>query len=266
MYNGLLKDLDGQLDETIQYHLHIGDHAVHLNQLLGTHIRLEHNGEKNCVLCGRKVTKLFDRGYCFPCVRSRPETDLCQVKPHECHYETCRDQTWGDRYCMTPTYLYLAKSSDIKVGISRSIPGRWVDQGAVEAVVIAQAPNRKVAGELEYHLAQSMPDKTDWRKMLKGEVVASDLAQARDRVLSCISEPWREYLLPDQEIVALNYPVNTHPSKVSSLNLDKGPVEGELWGIKGSYLILSSGVLNVGKWVGYHVTLEIKEGATTAAR
>ncbi len=266
MYKGLLRDLDGTLAETIQYHLHLGEHAVHLNPLLGSHIRLEHTGEKNCVLCGRKVTKLFDRGYCFPCVRSRPETDLCQVRPHECHYETCRDQLWGDRHCMIPTYLYLAKSSDIKIGISRNIPGRWVDQGALEAVVIAQAPNRRAAGEIEHFLAQSMPDKTDWRKMLKGEVVATELEEIRKQVLSGIPEEWREHLLPDQEIVTLSYPVTMHPSKVSSLNLDKGPVEGELWGIKGSYLILSTGVLNVGKWAGYHVTLEVKEGATTAAR
>lgn len=266
MYNGLLKGLDGQLADPIQYQLEIGEHLIDLGSVLGKTIRLEHTGEKTCVLCGRKVTKLFDRGYCFPCVRSRPETDLCQVKPHECHYDTCRDQAWGDRYCMTPTYLYLAKSSDIKIGISRNIPGRWVDQGAVEAVVIAQAPNRKVAGEIEHHLAQSMPDKTDWRKMLKGEVVMTDLSQVRDQVLETIPEPWRDYLLPHQEIVTLNYPISAHPTKISSLNLDKGPVEGELLGIKGSYLILSSGVLNVGKWMGYHVQLDIKEGATTAAR
>lgn len=266
MYSGQLKDLDGRLDETIQYDLQIGDQTVHLNQLLGKTIRLEHTGEKNCVLCGRKAPKLFDRGYCFPCVRSRPETDLCQVKPHECHYETCRDQTWGDRYCMTPTYLYLAKSSGIKIGLSRNIPGRWVNQGAVQAVLIGQAPNRKIAGELEHHLAQSMPDKTDWRKMLKGEVVSTDLAQVRDQVLSSIPEQWREHLLPAQELVSLTYPVVTHPTKVASLNLDKGPAEGELWGIKGSYLILSSGVLNVSKWVGYRVRLEIKQAATDAAR
>jgi hypothetical protein len=49
-----------------------------------------------------------------------------------------------------------------------------------------------------------------------------------------------------------------YPKKVSSLNLDKTAlIEGTLLGIKGQYLILDTGVLNIRKFAGYHVALEV---------
>ena len=47
------------------------------------------------------------------------------------------------------------------------------------------------------------------------------------------------------------------PSKVSAHNFDKqARVEGRLMGIKGQYLLLDTGVLNIRKFGGYHVELE----------
>jgi hypothetical protein len=44
------------------------------------------------------------------------------------------------------------------------------------------------------------------------------------------------------------------PEKVKSLNLDKQPiVEGVLQGIKGQYLILDTGVINIRKFTAYNV-------------
>ena len=53
---------------------------------------------------------------------------------------------------MQPHIVYLALSDDIKVGISRKSNSlnRWIDQGAVAAVPIAEVPDRKTAGELEF--------------------------------------------------------------------------------------------------------------------
>ena len=45
-----------------------------------------------------------------------------------------------------------------------------------------------------------------------------------------------------------------YPIKVKSLNLDKTPkIEGQLLGIKGQYLLLASGVINLRKYGGYEV-------------
>ena len=60
----------------------------------------------------------------------------------------------------------------------------------------------------------------------------------------------------DVQVHAFRYPVQTWPAKVKSLALEKlGEVEGELQGIKGQYLILSSGVINLRKYTGHRVRL-----------
>lgn len=60
----------------------------------------------------------------------------------------------------------------------------------------------------------------------------------------------------DEPVVEIAYPVLSYPEKVTSLNFDKTPeVGGILNGIKGQYLILDSGVINIRKFAGYRVTL-----------
>jgi hypothetical protein len=47
-----------------------------------------------------------------------------------------------------------------------------------------------------------------------------------------------------------------YPTKVVSLNFDKTPViSGVLEGIKGQYLLLDVGVLNIRKFSSYNLTL-----------
>lgn len=50
------------------------------------------------------------------------------------------------------------------------------------------------------------------------------------------------------------YPVNIYPEKVKSHNLDKTPIiRGKLQGIKGQYLIMDTGVINIRKYTGYEL-------------
>ncbi|HWI53634.1 MAG TPA: DUF2797 domain-containing protein [Symbiobacteriaceae bacterium] len=266
MYKGIIKDLCASLgDGVMLYSLQLGEQLIPLNPLIGSQITVTFEGERRCVHCNRKSNKLFNSGYCWPCFQNLAQNDMCQVKPHLCHYETCREQAWGDAHCMIPTYVYLAKSSDIKVGITRNVPGRWMDQGAVEAVPIALVPTRKMAGELELFLSQHMPDKTNWRKMLKGEVVETSLLEAREKVLGMIPEEYRGYLLSSEDLRTFQYPVNEYPEKIASHDLEKGPAEGKLLGIKGSYLILSTGVLNVPKFTGFSVSVQAEFASEAAA-
>ena len=52
----------------------------------------------------------------------------------------------------------------------------------------------------------------------------------------------------------LAYPVEAHPTKITSHNFDKEPlVSGVLQGIKGQYLILDTGVINIRKFTSYEV-------------
>ncbi|MGD8576127.1 MAG: DUF2797 domain-containing protein, partial [Thiohalophilus sp.] len=226
--------------------------------------------EIHCIECGRKTSKSFNQGYCYPCFRSLAQCDSCIVKPEQCHYfeGTCREPDWADQHCMQDHYVYLANSSGIKVGITRGsqIPTRWMDQGASQALPIMRVKNRLVSGLAEVILKQHVADKTAWQRMLKGEPEAVDLASRRDELFAECRDELQELagqrgegsleLLHGEPEVAIRYPVDNYPEKVSSLNFDKTPlIEGVLQGIKGQYLILSSGVLNMRKFSGYKLRL-----------
>ncbi|QSO45765.1 DUF2797 domain-containing protein [Alicyclobacillus mengziensis] len=249
----------------VEYAFSVGDEELSLSSLLGNSVEIRFTGQKSCIHCGRKVKKLYQNGYCFPCVTTLAECDLCIVKPHECHYHqgTCRDNSFADTHCMIPHYVYLADSSTVKVGLTRKGRQlkRWTDQGATSAVLFAQTPTRKTAGELEMHIAQYLPDKTDWRKMLRdtGEQDA-DLLAVRQQLMSMLDTAYAGFVLPDQgPVYRFEYPrLQGFEPNLKSLSLDKEPiVSGRLCAMKGQYLMFEHGVLNVKKHAGFHVEVSI---------
>ncbi|MEY3007553.1 MAG: hypothetical protein RI942_1895 [Pseudomonadota bacterium] len=268
---GNVRKMKSVLDQTVHYSLPVGDTRVELNALIGQSIKLTYAGVINCVACGRKSNKSFNQGYCFPCFRGLAQCDSCIMSPEKCHFHvgTCREPDWGEQNCMIDHFVYLANTSALKVGITRhsQIPTRWVDQGAVQALPIARVSSRRLSGLLEVAIGQSVADKTAWQTMLKGQPEAIDLYAARDSLLAQYEETiaalQTEFgvqalqTLPEAEVVEITYPVSTYPDKVKALNFDKqAVVEGRLVGIKGQYLILDCGVLNVRKFGGYHLQLE----------
>ncbi|AUM66793.1 DUF2797 domain-containing protein [Brevibacillus laterosporus] len=260
LLHGLAHTYQGK-EQPVDYYLHLNEEKISLNEWIGQQISIQYDGQKNCIACGRKTNKTFNSGYCYPCFTKRPENDLCIVKPHECHFDqgTCRDESFGESHCMIPHYVYLALSSDVKVGLTRKNNElkRWVDQGAVRAIPIAELPTRRMAGELEVHLSQFMPDKTNWRKMLKGEVKEADLIQLREEAYEKFPEEFKPFQLREDEWIDITYPILETLSKINSLSLDKLEcVSGKLLGVKGQYLIMDIGVFQVRKHAGYHVTVK----------
>jgi hypothetical protein len=256
----------------VEYQLPVGDQLLPLNNLLGKRIKLEYSGQINCMHCGRVTKKSFNQGFCYPCFRKLAQCDSCIMSPEKCHYfeGTCREPEWADQYCMTDHFVYLANSSGIKVGITRGnqIPTRWMDQGAVQALPIYRVSNRLQSGLVEVLFKQHVADKTNWQRMLKGGIALIDLAAERDRLLAECQAEVAELQsrfgvqaiqpLVDAETVAIDYPVSEYPTKVSSLNFDKQPlIEGVLMGIKGQYLILDVGVLNIRKFGGYQLEFSV---------
>lgn len=272
---GHLRKMQVQLAEgqaPVRYQLSLDEQSHGLNDWLGKQIRLEHLGEIHCLHCGRKAKKSFNQGYCYPCFTRLACCDSCIVSPEKCHYDagTCREEDWAQQHCMTDHIVYLANSSGLKVGITRSsqIPTRWIDQGASQALPIFRVQNRKLSGLTEVIFKQYVADKTNWRAMLKGKVDELDLVAHRDELFALtsadISALQSEYglqsvqPLPDAESVSISYPVLEYPTKVSSFNLDKDPVvEGRLMGVKGQYLILDTGVINIRKFTSYRVSLAV---------
>jgi hypothetical protein len=268
--SGLLRKMETRLQDTVQYELPLGEARVAMNDLVGSKLLLRHEGDIHCVHCGRKTRKSFSQGYCYPCFTSLAQCDNCIVSPEKCHYHqgTCRQPEWGEENCMIEHVVYLANTSGVKVGITRGsqVPTRWMDQGAVQALPIFRVSTRQQSGLVETAFKPHVADRTNWRAMLKGEIETLDLRAERDRLLAATASEidalqerfGLQAIQPDSEAVAvtINYPVQEYPLKVASHNLDKTPeLRGTLNGIKGQYLILDTGVINMRKYGGYHISL-----------
>ncbi|MCY0877090.1 MAG: DUF2797 domain-containing protein [Firmicutes bacterium] len=262
--HGFMRELDHSAANPVQYTIRLGDDEAAVNEWIGHTVTVTFLNEKRCIVCNRKVNKLYQGGYCFPCVTSLAQTDLCIVKPHECHFHlgTCRDATFGETHCMIPHYVYLSVSSQAKVGLTRKGRQlrRWVDQGATSAVLLAQVPTRKDAGELEMEIARTMPDKTDWRKLVQGVSAKVDLMEMAETVREALSERWHPFWLSERELHTFEYPVLADRTpKAKSFSLDKTPVvSGVLIGVRGQYLLFDDGVLQMRKHAG--LLCEVKVG------
>lgn len=261
-----LRKMRVELTDPVSYWLRLGDDEFKLNDLLGRRISLTFLGTIYCIQCGRKTNKSFQQGHCFPCMRRINECNNCMLFPERCQVEegTCPKDDWAHAQCYQEQYVYLANSSGLKVGITRhtQIPTRWIDQGARFALPIFKVQNRHQVGLVEVAFKQFANDKTNWRAMLKDDVPTIDLIAERARLFEqteSVVQPIIDRYAPgdierlnDESVVAIDYPVLQYPIKVSSLSLDKTPtVSGVLQGIKGQYLLLDTGVLNIRKFGGY---------------
>lgn len=254
------------------YEMVLGEERQQMNSLVGQTITLTFQGEINCHACHRLTKKSYSGGYCFPCSQNLAQCDLCIMRPETCHYDagTCREPQWGEQFCMQEHIVYLANSSGIKVGITRinQMPTRWIDQGATQALPIFRVKTRFQSGLVEVIFKKHVSDRTDWRKMLKGEAMPLDLLQIRQTLMTECAEEIAEIQqrfgadaimpLENEEPLEIRYPVEQYPEKVKSLNFDKtAEITGRLRGIKGQYLILDTGVLNMRKFTGYQIRLSI---------
>jgi len=271
---GAVRKMKTQLEATVRYTMLIGEHEIPLNDYLGRQLQLDFEGQIHCVHCDRKINKSFNQGYCYPCFRRLAQCDICIVSPEKCHYGagTCREPQWGEEHCMVDHVVYLANTSGIKVGITRGsqVPTRWMDQGATQAKPIFRVATRLYSGLVEILFKSHIADKTHWQAMLKGDAEPCDLEQARQRLmrdcavgLDALGQEFGTQAiieLASEPETHIKYPVLEYPTKVSSFNLDKTPsVGGTLTGIKGQYLIFDSGVINMRKYGGYHISLSTTE-------
>ena len=263
-YNGTLLKMETKLANPIEYELPIGDELVYMNHLIGKYIAFKWLKEIYCVVCGRKINKSFAQGFCYPCFLNAPETSECIFRPELCRAQdgVARDMEWAENHCLQDHIVYLAISSGVKVGVTRSgqIPTRWIDQGAWQAIKLGKTPNRYTAGLIEVALKEHISDRTNWQRMLKNQLIEGvDLTVTKKEMVAHLPSDLQNYISEDDDITEINYPVNEYPEKVKSLSFDKlEEITGRLWGIKGQYLIFDDGtVLNMRKHTGYMVGLEV---------
>jgi len=259
-HQGNILKMKTVLEVPVQYQLPIGKELVPMNQFIGHSIGMDYNGQINCIHCGKITNKSFGQGFCYPCFLSAPEASECVMNPELCkaHLGISRDMEWSDDHCLTDHYVYLAVSSGVKVGVTRSsqIPTRWIDQGASRAIKLAMTPNRYLAGCIEVELKKHMSDKTSWQKMLKNEIdMEAVLEDEKQKAWELLSSELQEYVIDDDEITEIDYPVLNYPLKVKSMTFDTTKsYSGRLIGIKGQYLIFEdSTVLNIRRHNGYYI-------------
>jgi len=262
-YTGVLLKMETEIGEPIRYDLILEKDRICMNDLLEHELQIRFEGYQ-CLSCG-KPKKIFRQGNCYDCFYSRPEVGDWIMRPElsKAHLGIeDRDLAYEKEVQLKPHIVYLALSSNVKVGVTRKtqVPTRWIDQGASAALEILETPNRYLAGIAEVALKQHISDKTNWRRMLKNEIADIDLSSVRKQMLPLLPQETRRYILPeDQPVTQLHFPVNRYPEKVKSLNLSKSPIySGKLRGIKGQYLIFDDDtVFNVRSNEGTVVSLEI---------
>lgn len=260
---GNIRKMTSYVDDEVIYNLPLfniikSNHQIQLNQLLGSTIRISYSGIINCVVTGKKIKKAYGEGMSYDAFRSSPLAVESIIRPELSKIHegiALRDYDWEMKHHMQPHIVYLSKTAGNKVGVTRNtqIPTRWIDQGASEALIIAITPYRQAAGLIEISLKKHISDKTNWRKMLKNELNKESLLKIRDELILNVDKELKQYLVFDQTIHKINFPVIKYPSKVKSLSLDKNLyIEEKLIGIKGQYLIFENEtVLNIRRHAGY---------------
>ena len=262
LYEGVLRKMPTENANPIQYFLVFEHDFLNMNQALDKTVQIDFI-KYQCLSCGKDLP-IYRQGFCKSCFYETPAAGDWIMKPElsTAHLDKeDRDLEYEKKVQLQPHIVYLANSSNVKVGVTRKtqVPTRWIDQGAHEAIEIAEVPNRYLAGITEVALKEHVSDKTSWQKMLTNRLEDVDLVEWRSKLKSSIPEEVSSYFLDSNGETHLEFPVLQYPEKVKSLNLDKTPsYKGVLKGIKGQYLIFEDNtVFNVRANEGYYVGINI---------
>ena len=260
-YQGKIKKLQSQLNDEVHYSLPMDSTLVELNPLINKKVKFTFLGDIYCIKCNQKIKKTFAQGYCFPCFRDAPETSECILRPELCraHKGQSRDMEWSNKHCLTNQHVYMSFTGNLKIGVTRStqIPTRWIDQGAIKAIILCTTPNRYLAGLIEVHLKQFYSDRTHWIKMLSGKFEEPDFEQCYLEAKKYLNDGFSKYVT-ENKWVNINYPIQSIPNKIKSFSFDKeSSYEDILVGIKGQYLLFKNNrVINIRKHTGYSLKIQ----------
>ncbi|OIQ21862.1 DUF2797 domain-containing protein [Lacinutrix sp. MedPE-SW] len=261
-YQGVLTKMTTELGSPIQYYLIFENDFINMNQLLNKELKLQFI-KHQCLNC-KNDRPIYRQGFCKTCFFDIPQAADWIMKPElsKAHLDQeDRDLVYEKKVQLQPHIVYLANSSNIKVGVTRKtqVPTRWIDQGAHEAIEIVEVPNRYLAGITEVALKDYVGDKTNWRTMLKNDIVDENLVDWRNNLKQYIPDEALEYFIENNTETNLEFPVLQYPKKPKSLKIEKAQsYTGVLKGIKGQYLIFEDDtVCNIRGNEGSYISLEI---------
>ncbi|GAL70514.1 DUF2797 domain-containing protein [Jejuia pallidilutea] len=240
-YQGVLRKMETEFSNPIQYYLVFENDFINMNQLLDKSIDIQFV-KHQCLSCGLDKP-IYRQGFCKSCFFDIPQAADWIMRPElsTAHLDKeDRDLEYEKKVQLQPHIVYLANSSNVKVGVTRKsqVPTRWIDQGAHEAIEIVEVPNRYLAGITEVALKDHVGDKTNWRTMLKNDIKDENLVEWRERLKSYIPEEAKNYFIESNTETNIEFPVHKYPKKPKSLNIEKvQSYQGTLVGVKGQYLI-----------------------------
>lgn len=261
-YEGVLKKMQTEIGSPIQYYLVFETDFLNINQILNKNLTIDFI-KYQCLNC-KKDKPIYRQGFCKSCFFETPSAGDWIMRPElsTAHLgKEDRDLEFEKKAQLQPHIVYLANSSNVKVGVTRKgqVPTRWIDQGAHEAIELVEVPNRYLAGITEVALKDHVGDKTNWRKMLTNTIDDENLISWKNKLKEFIPSEVQEYFIENNTETHLDFPVLAYPEKVKSLNLSKTPsFTGKLKGIKGQYLIFEDNtVFNIRSNEGLYVGLTI---------
>ena len=265
MHSNVIRKMDTSLNGVVEYAFNIHDQKFLMNDLIDSRIKISWKGKVVCQ-CGRLMNKFYRSGFCYTCYWESPQASQSIFKPELCTAHLNieeRDLVWEKKFQIAPHYVYIANSSGIKVGITRKTQGvtRWMDQGASQAIILAEVPNRRFSGDIEVALKEHVSDKTNWRKMLSAEPENVDMLEIKNQLSSFVPNELKKFISNDNFITQIKYPVSKYPKKIKSLKLEKAQeINAILKGIKGQYLIFENNeVFNVRSHEGFLVDFSFEK-------
>jgi len=120
-YQAVLKKMMTELNDVVHYYLDVENNFLNLNQLLNRKIAISFEGYQ-CLSCG-KEKKIFRQGLCYDCFYKsaavgdwvmRPELSTAHLGIED------RDLAYEKQVQLKPHIVYLALSSNVKVGVNRN--------------------------------------------------------------------------------------------------------------------------------------------------
>ena len=117
MFQGVLQKMLTEWADPIRYYLSMQGDYVLMNNLLGKAITIDLKGFQ-CLNCGQNKP-IFRQGYCKECFFEVPQTADWIMHPElsKAHLNIEeRDLTYEQQVQLQPHYVYLANSSEVKVG------------------------------------------------------------------------------------------------------------------------------------------------------
>ena len=110
-----------------------------MNPLIGEKITVHFNQEIHCVETGKKIKKTFGEGMSYDAWLKSPAASPSIIRPELSRIHegiALRDKEWEEAHHNQPHYVYISRTSGVKVGVTRATNkiSRWIDQGASEEI------------------------------------------------------------------------------------------------------------------------------------